>query len=123
LEAGFPSSGQDLISPVILAAAARSLYDLIAILPERGIRRFPYIRKALERSPWQCRGIYLTLAVDPGEEAYAALFRLFLEKGFLLPPNHRCPLILPGELSSGEEAALAALLTTTMNSRYNDLWI
>jgi hypothetical protein len=110
-EAVFPASGQDLISPFVLAAAARSVWDLIAVLPERGIRKFPRLRKTLAQSPWCRRGIYLTLAGSIGEEAYAALFRRFLEKGFLLPPSPRCPLILPGELSPGEEAALAECLS------------
>jgi hypothetical protein len=110
-EATFPASGQDLISPVVLAAAARSVWDLIAALPEWGSRRFPRIRKALAQGPWRRRGIYLTLSCTVGEEAYAALFRRFLEAGFLPPPSPRYPLILPGELSPGEEAALAAMLS------------
>ncbi|MDR0386474.1 MAG: hypothetical protein LBH57_00420 [Treponema sp.] len=109
-EAAFPAAGQDRISPVVLAAVTRSVWDLIAALPERGRRKFPRLRKALARSPWRRRGIYLTLAGPVGEEAYAALFRCFLEKGFLPPPSPRCPLILPGELSPGEEAALASCL-------------
>jgi hypothetical protein len=111
VEAAFPASGQDLISPVVLAAAARSVWDLIAALPERGVRKFPRLRKALAQSPWRRRGIYLTLADSTGEEAYAVLFRRFLEKGFILPPSPRCPLILPRELSPGEEAALAECLS------------
>jgi hypothetical protein len=66
--------------------------------------------KALVQSPWQRRGVYLTLAAPLGEEAYTALFRRFLDQGFLLPPCPGQPLILPGQLSPGEEAALAALL-------------
>jgi hypothetical protein len=111
LEAAFPASEGDLVSPVILAAAARSVWDLIAALPERGGRKFPRIGKALAQSPWRRRGIYLTLADTVGEEDYAVLFRRFLEAGFLLPPSPRYPLILPDELSPGEEAALAAMLT------------
>lgn len=110
LEAAFPASGQDLISPVVLAVAARSVWDLIAALPERGGGKFPRIRRTLAQSTWRRRGIYLTLADAAGEEAYAALFRHFLEKGFLPPPSPRCPLILPGILSPGEEAALAGCL-------------
>jgi hypothetical protein len=110
LEAAFPPSGQDLLSPVVLAAAARSVHDLIAVLPEQRGRKFPRVWKALAQSPWRRRGVYLTPDPIPGEEAYAALFRCFLEKGFLLPPSPHCPLILPGELSPGEEAALANLI-------------
>jgi hypothetical protein len=113
LEARFPTSSQDLISPAILAAAARGVHDLIAALPVRKARGFPRVLKALRQSPWRRRGIYLTretIPGVPGAETYAALFRCFLEKGFLLPPSPRYPLIIPGELSPGEEAALAGLL-------------
>jgi hypothetical protein len=41
----------------------------------------------------------------------AALFRHFLDNGFLLPPVPSQPLILPGVLSQGEEAKLAGVLT------------
>jgi hypothetical protein len=109
-EAAFPPSGQDYISPAILAATTRSLWDLIAALPERNVRKFPRLRAALKQSPWTRRGIYLTLAGSP-PGVYAALFRRFLANGFLLPPSPRSPLILPGEMSPGEEAALALNLT------------
>jgi hypothetical protein len=111
LEASFPVSGQGLISPAVLAAAVRSVRNLIAALPERGVRKFPRIRKALGQSPWRRRGIYLARTTASGGEGYAALFRRFLEKGFLLPPSPSCPLILPGEMSPGEEAALAGCLS------------
>jgi hypothetical protein len=39
-------------------------------------------------------------------------FRRFLAAGFLLPPVPDSPLILPGEMSKGEEAALAAVLNS-----------
>jgi hypothetical protein len=110
LETLFPPAAQDLVSPAVLAAAARSVHDLIAALPVRNARAFPRIQKALARSLWRRRGIYLTLETVPPAETYAGLFRRFLEKGFLLPPTPGSPLILPGELSPGEEAALAALL-------------
>jgi hypothetical protein len=97
---------------------------LIAVLPEAAAKParssgaqplreacpFPRIMKALAQSPWRRRGVYLTLAAPPGGEAYAALFRRFLDQGFLLPPGPGQPLILPGVLSPGEEAALAALV-------------
>jgi hypothetical protein len=109
LEAAFPPAGQDLLSPLVLAAAARSVYDLA--LQEQRSRKFPRVWKALTRSSWHRRGVYLTQEPAPGEEAYAALFRRFLEKGFLLPPDPYSPLILPGELSPGEETALASLIS------------
>jgi hypothetical protein len=103
----FPPS--DPVSPVILAAAVRGIYDLLAA-GDRGRPQFPKIKKALTHSRWLCRGIYLTLPAPPDEAGYAGLFRDFLDHGFLLPPDAAQPLILPGVLSPGEEAALAGLL-------------
>jgi hypothetical protein len=98
-----------LVSPAILAAAARAIDDLLAA-PQRGSPRFPKITRALAQSPWRRRGIYLTPAALPSPAAAAARSRDFLDRGFLLPPDPRLPLILPASLSPGEEAALAALL-------------
>jgi hypothetical protein len=98
----------DPVSPAILAAAVRGVYDLLAA-PERGAPRFPRLEKALPRSRWRRQGIYLTLPETP-DAAYAGLFRDFLDQGFLLPPSPGQPLILPGLMSPGEEAALAELL-------------
>ncbi|MDR2759259.1 MAG: hypothetical protein LBB78_07760 [Spirochaetaceae bacterium] len=103
----FPPS--DPVSPVILAAGIRGIYDLIAA-PERGNLRFFKIEKALARNRWQRQGIYLTLPEIPDTASYGDLFRDFFDRGFLLPPAPNQPLILPGVLSPGEEAALAELL-------------
>jgi hypothetical protein len=99
-----------LIPPTILAAATRGVYALIAAKPARGRPLYPRVEKALAEKKWLRRGIYLRRATAPDDEAYAALFRLFLEQGFLLPPSPAHPLILPGILSPGEEAKLAGLL-------------
>ena len=99
----------DILSPVMLAAACRGIYDLIAA-PDRAKAHFPRIAKALSKSPWQRRGIYLSPQNTPDTETWAALFRSFLEAGFLIPPVPFQPLILPGELSPGEEAKLAETL-------------
>ncbi|MDR1319042.1 MAG: hypothetical protein LBJ90_05405 [Treponema sp.] len=108
---------QDMLSPVLLAAAARGIYDLLAAAPLRGNPRFPKIDRALAKSgcPWRRRGIYLTQSSGAGGDSsgarvWEALFRGFLEEGFLLPPIPEHPLILPGVLSPGEEAKLAKLL-------------
>jgi hypothetical protein len=109
----------DILSPAILAAATRALWDLIAALPLRSIDPPREIREALSQGPWQRRGVYLSMRASPAGTAagadlaignYAARFRRFLDRGFLLPPNPRDPLILPGSLSAGEAARLAALL-------------
>jgi hypothetical protein len=103
----FPPS--DIIAPFMLAPATRAIYDLIAS-PERGSPCFPRIEAALSNSLWRRQGIYCSLATLLAARDYAALFHRFLESGFLLPPTQNAPLILPGTLSPGEEAQLAALL-------------
>ena len=103
----------DFLPPVILAAATRGIYDLLA-RPQRAKPAFPRISKALQKSPWQRRGIYLNLRENPNTETWAALFRHFLEAGFLIPPVPYQPLILPGVLSPGEEAKLARALSTAI---------
>jgi hypothetical protein len=100
----------DMLSPVILAAGTRSLYDLIAAASERGKLRFPKIQQALRQSKWQRRGIYLHYGEPLDKESYRSLFLHFLEGGFLLPPCQDTPLIIPGILSPGEELRLAELL-------------
>jgi len=111
----------DFLSPVLLACAARGIYDLIAAAPQRANPAYPRIARALKSNQsntnqWQRQGLYLTLRHNPSPEDWAALFRRFLDKGFLLPPVSSQPLILPGVLSPGEEAQLAGLLADTMHS-------
>jgi len=99
----------DSLSPVLLALAARGVYDLLAA-PDRAKPKLPRLTKVLNQSRWQRQGIYLTLKEKVNNEEWSALFQSFLEDGFLLPPTQAHPLILPGELSQGEEAKLASLL-------------
>ena len=99
----------DTLSPILLAAAARGVYDLLAS-PQRAKPVLPRIAKALQKSIWKRQGIYLYPKETPQDETWAALFGQFLEAGFLLPPTPSFPLILPGELSDGEAAKLAAVL-------------
>ena len=102
---GFPPS--DFLAPVLLAGTIRAIQDLF-LWPERGTGNFPRIRKA--EGIWHHRGIYLHPRERVDEDAYTELFLRFLEGGFLLPPEQQDPLILPGYMSQGEEAKLAALL-------------
>jgi hypothetical protein len=96
---------------VVLAAAARSIHDLLAAPPRPQFRK---LDKALAGNPrWKRRGIYL-YADLPELPAYTAEFRRFLDGGFLLPPVEGAPAILPGEMSPGEEAKLAALLAAPL---------
>jgi len=99
----------DFLPPVLLAAAARGIYDLIAV-PERANPAYRRVDRALKNSRWERQGLYLSLKEAPSDEEWATLFRRFLDSGFLLPPIPSHPAILPGILSPGEEAKLAALL-------------
>ena len=104
----------DFLPPVLLAAAARGIYDLIAAVPQRAKCNFPRIAKALNSgsSRWKRQSrcsLYLSLKETPSKEEWGGLFRRFLDAGFLLPPVSAQPLILPGILSPGEEAKLAGL--------------
>jgi hypothetical protein len=109
-EAGRDFPPSDILSPVILAAAVRGVYDLIAAAPDRGNPQFHKLDDALRAGPWGRRGIYLWYGEAPDDDSYEALFRRFLDQGFLLPPFRNLPAILPGVLSPGEETRLAGLL-------------
>jgi len=99
----------DALPPVLLAAAARGVYDLVAA-PERGKLNLPLIFKALKNGKWQRNGIYLTLKEEVNGKDWESLFYKFMEAGFLLPPSPSQPVILPGELSGGEQAKLASVI-------------
>jgi len=108
----FPES--DNLSPILLAAAARGIYDLLAS-SQRVKPDFPRVIKALKNSIWKKQGIYITLKEDViSYNNWTILFNKFFEIGFLLPPVPAYPLILPGEMSDGEEAKLAAALVFTV---------
>ncbi len=97
----FPAS--EPLSPVLLAGAARSLYDLARYrLPD-------WHRPDLLGSAcgWTQRGIYLR--ADCGPERYPGVFRAFLEGGVLLNPRYPGPSILPAEASPGELAKMIQL--------------
>ncbi|MCL2373899.1 MAG: hypothetical protein FWC65_01480 [Treponema sp.] len=106
--------GGDIIPPVLLAPAARALYNLAAALKHfpanRNWPEYPKIRKALSSGIWRRQGIYITAKPDTGTEEYETIFRRFLEGGFLIPPSPCEPIILPLAMSAGEEAKLAELL-------------
>ena len=99
--AGFPAS--QALSPVLLAGAARCLYDLARY-------RLPEWHRAdlLAGAPgWEQRGIYLCARCAP--ERYPAVFRAFLAAGVLLNPRYPGPSLLPAEASPGELAKMIQL--------------
>jgi hypothetical protein len=115
---GYPSGG--FVAPFILAAATRAVYDLLA-QPERGLMCFSRIKKAFNRPEtqenWRPDGIYIRpIWADAGKD-WPLVFRRFMDGGFLLPPSPEDPLILPGEMSQGEETALAKLFQGLPHSR------
>ncbi|MCL2809110.1 MAG: hypothetical protein FWD24_03465 [Treponema sp.] len=102
----------DLLSPILLAVATRGIYNIIAA-PERANPKLPRVEKELKnnsQSIWQKQGIYLILKEKPTLQEWNTLFNKFFEAGFLLPPAPSFPLILPGELSDGEEVKLVSVL-------------
>jgi hypothetical protein len=105
-----PLPPSDLMPPALLAVLARGVYDLIAAGPDRGGCPDRKLQAAIDRGPWERRGIYLSRREKPKPDAWAGHFHRFLAAGFLIPPSPEDPLILPGTLSPGEAANLAALL-------------
>ncbi|MCL2267115.1 MAG: hypothetical protein FWC17_05040 [Treponema sp.] len=112
----------DMLSPVLLSAAARGVYDILAS-SQRGKPDLPHTFKALKKQNcrWLRNGIYLhykeTESALPQclrAEEWSLLFNKFLEAGFLLPPLRDHPLILPAELSEGEDKKLAAALDSVL---------
>jgi hypothetical protein len=105
LSEDFPPS--EPVSPVLLAGAARSLYDL------KRYRRPEWYRDDLlrEAAGWSQRGIYLYARC--AGEGYGKLFAAFLERGVLLNPRWPGPSILPAEASAGEVAKMIQLFRET----------
>lgn len=101
LPADFPPS--EPVSPVLLAGAARCLYDL------KRYRRPEWYRDDLlrEAAGWSQRGIYLCARC--AEERYGTLFEAFLQGGVLLNPRWPGPSILPAEASAGEVVKMIQL--------------
>jgi hypothetical protein len=97
---GFPPG--DFLSPTLLAGTIRAIHDLF-LWPQRKV---PQLRNA--GGMWRQKGIYLHYGETLDEGAYTELFLRFLAGGFLLPPDQQDPLILPGYMSPGEAANLAA---------------
>lgn len=105
-EAALPSS--DSIAPLTLACAEQSVCMLLNH-PERGGVTFKLIEAALtSNTAWRREGIYLWYH---GSEAWDELAARFFDAGFLVPPAPSSPLILPAELSAGEEQKLARALS------------
>ncbi|MDR1095097.1 MAG: hypothetical protein LBL31_01765 [Spirochaetaceae bacterium] len=105
-ERGADNASRLLISPVILALTTRAIYDVLHT-PERGTVVFKRVEEALAAGSWRRTGIYVTPKEKMTDTEWDRIFKRFLDAGFLLPPTSHDPLILPGELSPGEEKQLA----------------
>jgi hypothetical protein len=106
------------VSPIILAATIRAIHDLLAS-PERGKVQFSLITKAFANESlaknWTLNGIYIYPREDIRRQ-WPAVCALFLEQGFYISPSPSDPIILPGELSKGEETKLANLLLSVIST-------
>jgi hypothetical protein len=105
--AAFPPS--DRLSALTAAAAARTVFDLLAAVQDGSREPDADVAAAADASPaWRRAGLYLVS--DAATDVYAARFDRYLAAGFLLPPDPAAPAILPAGLSPGEAAALRRLL-------------
>ena len=90
----FPDS--DIITPVILAGALRTLFNI------KKYRLPPWFREDLIKGTagWIQRGIYIYPDFDL--DIYKEVFMSFLKESVLLSPLYPGPSILPAEASPGE---------------------
>ena len=93
----------DTVSACLLAGALRAVPNLKA-----AVRLENAVTSAVDGSKnWRRRGPYISAMID--SRRYAAVFRVFLDAGYLLSPHYPGPSIVPGELSPGEAAGLCRL--------------
>ncbi|MBN1412543.1 MAG: hypothetical protein JW969_16970 [Spirochaetales bacterium] len=86
---------KEVLSPVFLAGAARSIHDMMRIsLPEW------YKNDLINNRNWVQNGIYVRACFE--SSLYPSVFREFLNHGFLLSPRYPGPSVLPFRLSDGE---------------------
>ncbi|MDR2601483.1 MAG: hypothetical protein LBC53_03400 [Spirochaetaceae bacterium] len=103
----YETPAQNPQSPALLAAGTRAVYNLIADGGKRENLKYRRLNAVLQKTSLRRDGIYLYF--DGAGELWPSIFEGFLQKGFLAPPSPGSPVILPAELSAGEEAALAGL--------------
>jgi hypothetical protein len=93
----------DTVSACLLAGALRAASDL-----QYAVRAENAVTRAVDAAGnWRRMGPYISPAFE--EQAYAEVFRAFLDAGYLLNPYYPGPSIVPGELSPGEAAGLCRL--------------
>ncbi|MDC7239553.1 MAG: hypothetical protein PQJ50_04255, partial [Spirochaetales bacterium] len=113
----------DLPSAVLASAVSRTLWSLITMLEKefamaastvhyRKPRTYsvPETQDFAEVLPGRWKKVSCYYLWDGNAEDYNELFRKALEAGVLLPPSPAYPCIIPGELTSGDLAALKKIL-------------
>jgi len=97
----------DLISPFLLSAVTRAIYDLIEFLPTVEGVDFSWFSS----SKFRRDGAMVYWKTEEGEDAlsYQTEFLSFLKSGVLLSPDPKVPSFLPIELSDGEKKLLIKL--------------
>ncbi len=98
---------EDLVPPLMLAAASRSLWEFKRFAASYDEQLWRRVDRRLG-AYFERKGPYLY----PRHEAAAheARFRAALEAGALISPIHALPSIVPGDFDDGELARLAAAL-------------
>jgi hypothetical protein len=91
----FPS---DPVSPAVLEAASRAIYDLVAHT-ERLDRS---IWERFDSPLWVRRGPYIAYAEGVATGDYRDHFRDFLDHGIMMAPDSAWPSIVPGDFDEGE---------------------
>ena len=93
----------DEVSPILVDALVRLFHDYriwrTETLPPKDFSAYPSFSQ---------RGPYLAWNREP--ENYQKIFREALEKGLLIPPQEKYPLVIPRELSDYEERTLRDFL-------------
>ena len=100
----------DLVSPFLLSACVRAVYDLIAFKQDVKSTNFSWFKSDnFERKS----NIIRWKKIGSEEELlYQTKFREFLNKGVLISPDRERPSFLPFELSDGEKALLVKLFSS-----------
>ncbi len=86
----------DPVSPALLEAIRRSIYDLASFASSLDRR----VWEAFDADMWTRRGPYLTLRPNIGD--FRSLFRDFLDHGIILSPEPTAPSIAPAVFDAGE---------------------
>lgn len=93
----------DLVSPALLGALTRSVYELLQF--SASYREESWMR--FEAPWWRRHGPYLVPVCEKSE--YSEVFGRLLEKGILINPSYSGPSIVPAEYTDGELKPLRTL--------------